>query len=107
MEYTLDLERLSVQEYKTLLKQQNLLPGRRILLQDIDENFTVFESREIKTVAQLEKCLFTPTKIAEIVAASGIPEEYLVILKRDIDSLVQKHIPLSGFPDIDPSLVTK
>ena len=28
MKYNLDLERLSVQEYKTLLKQQNLLPGR-------------------------------------------------------------------------------
>ncbi|MCR3921586.1 MAG: DUF4332 domain-containing protein [Firmicutes bacterium] len=107
MKYTLDLELLSVQEYKTLLKQQNLLPGRRILWQDIDENFAVFESRKIKTVAQLKKSLSTPAKIADIEVASGIPEEYLVILKREIGSLEQKPVPLSGFPSIGPSLVAK
>jgi len=107
MKYNLDLERLFVQEYKTLLKQQNLLPGRRILLLEIDENFTVFESMEINTVAQLKKSLSTPAKIADIIAVSGITEEYLVILKREIGSLVQKPVPLSGFPDIDPSLVAK
>ncbi|NLV50153.1 MAG: DUF4332 domain-containing protein [Clostridiales bacterium] len=107
MEYTLDLERLSVREYKTLLKQQNLMPGRRILLQDIDRNFTVFESREIKTAAQLKKCLSTPAKIAYIAAVSGIPKEYLVILKREIGSLAQKPVPLSAFPGIDPSLAAK
>jgi len=107
MEYTLDLERLSVQEYKTLLKQQNLLPGRRILLQDIDENFTKFESKGINTVAQLKKSLSTPAKIADIAAVSGIPEEYLVILKREIGSLLQKPVPLSGFPGIDSTLVAK
>jgi len=107
MKYNLDLERLFVQEYKTLLKQQNLLPGRRILLLEIDENFTVFESMEINTVAQLKKSLSTPAKIADIIAVSVITEEYLVILKREIGSLVQKPVPLSGFPDIDPSLVAK
>lgn len=107
MKYTLDLEHLSVQEYGTLLKQQNLLPGRRTLWQDIDENFAVFESRGIKTVAQLKNSLSTPAKIADIEVASGIPEGYLVILKREIGSLEQKPVPLSGFPGIDPSLVAK
>ncbi len=107
MKYTLDLERMSIQEYKTLLKQQNLLPGRRILWQDIDKKFSVFESREIRTVAQLKKSLSTAAKIADIEATSDISEEYLVILKREIGSLEQKPVPLSGFPDIDPSLVAK
>jgi hypothetical protein len=107
MKYNLDLERLSVQEYKALLKQQNLLPGRRILWQDMDKNFALFESRGIKTVAQLKKSLSTPVKIATFAIESGIPEDYLVILKREIGSLEQKPIPLSSFPGIDPSLVAK
>lgn len=107
MKYTLDLERLSVQEYKTLLKQQNLLPGRRILWQDIDKNIAVFESKNIKSVADLKKSLSTPKKIASFATESGISEQYLVILKREIGSLEQKPVPLSGFPDIDSSLVTK
>lgn len=54
MEYNLDLDRLSVQEYKDLLKQQNLLPGRRILWHDIDKNSALFESKGIKSVADLK-----------------------------------------------------
>lgn len=107
MKYNLDLERLSVQEYKALLMQQNLLPGRRILWQDIDSNFALFESRNIKTVAQLKKSLSTPDKIAAFASESGISEDYLVILKREIGSLEQKPVLLSGFKGIDSSLLAK
>ena len=34
MKYNLDLDRLSVLDYKDLLEKQNLLPGRRSLLQN-------------------------------------------------------------------------
>lgn len=37
MQYTLNLEHLSVQKYKGLFKQQNLLPIRKILWQCIDK----------------------------------------------------------------------
>lgn len=107
MEYNLDLDRLSVQEYKDLLKQQNLLPGRRILWQDIDRNFALFESKGIKSVADLKKSLSTPKRIAAFATESGISEEYLVILKREIGSLEQKAVPLSEFPGINSLLLEK
>ncbi len=107
MEYSLNLERLSVQEYKDLLKQQNLLPGRRILWQDIDKNFALFESKGIKSVADLKKNLSTSKRIAAFASGSGISEEYLVILKREIGSLEQKPVPLSEFPGINSSLLEK
>jgi hypothetical protein len=107
MNYTLDLEHLSLQVYKALLTQQNLLPGRRILYQNIDGNFTSFENRGIKTVEQLKKSLSTSAKIADIEAASGIPKEYLVILKREIGSLEQKPVPILGFPDVHHPLLEK
>lgn len=107
MEYNLDLDGLSVQEYKDLLKQQNLLPGRRILWQDIDRNFALFESKGIKSVADLKKSLSTPKRIAAFATESGISEEYLVILKREIGSLEQKTVPLSEFPGINSLLLEK
>lgn len=107
MEYALDLNRLYVQEYKELLKKQNLLPGRKILLQNIDKNFAEIESRGINTIAQLKKSLSTPAKMADIFTISGISKDYLVILKREIGSLVQKPVPLLDFPGIDSSLVSK
>ncbi|MEZ4357235.1 MAG: helix-hairpin-helix domain-containing protein [Eubacteriales bacterium] len=107
MKYNIDLECLSVQEYKALLKKQNLLPGRRILWQDIDNNFALFECQGIKTVAQLKKFLSTPVKIKAFADNTGIPENYFVILKREIGSLEQKPVPLASFPGIDPLLIEK
>lgn len=107
MKYTLDLENMTIQEYKTLLKQQKLLPGRRILWQNIDKNFALIENRGIKTVAQLKKSLSNSAKIAAFASESDIPEEYLVILKREIGSLEQKPVPLSKFPGMDPFLLVK
>ncbi|MPM66647.1 hypothetical protein SDC9_113557 [bioreactor metagenome] len=106
MKYNLDLDSLSVQAYKELLKAQNLLPGRKILLHDIDQNFVLFENRGINTIAQLRKSLSTPQKIASFSADSGISEDYLVILKRETGSLEQKPVPIANFPGINPSLIS-
>lgn len=107
MKYNLNLERISVQEYKTLLKQQNLLPGRRILLQDIDRIFAAIEGRGITSVAQLTKSLSTPIRLESFAVAGDISKEYLVILRREIGSLDQKPVPLSSFPNIDHNLLEK
>ncbi len=105
MDYHLDLARLSIQEYQELLKKQNLLPGRRVLWQDMDKNFALLQSQGINTLAQLKKILATPVKIAAFAAVSGIAEEYLGILKREIGSLEPKPVPLAAFPGIDPPLI--
>jgi len=105
VKYSIDLEKLSVQEYKKLLKMQNLLPGRRILWQDIDQNFTKIENNNIKTVEQLRKTLSTPMKIATFASDTGISEDYLLILKRELSSFEQKPILLADFFGIDPALI--
>jgi len=107
MNYNLDLECLSVQEYRELIKKQNLLPGRRVLWQDIDKNFALLESQDIKNIAQLKKNLSTPAKVAAFATVSGLAEDYLVILRREIGSLEQKPISLASFPGIKPSLIAE
>ena len=107
MKYQLDVARLSVQEYRELLTKQNLLPGRRVLWQDIHQNFALLEGRGIRTLAQLKKALSTPAKVAALAAASGIPQEYLVVLKRELGSLEQKPVPLASFPGVDPTLIAE
>ncbi|MEI6101756.1 MAG: DUF4332 domain-containing protein, partial [Eubacteriales bacterium] len=105
MRYNLDLSILGLQAYKQILKSQNLLPGRRILLQDIDQKFEKIEHSSLKDIACLKKALSTPKKIASFAAETGISEEYLTILKREIGSLDQKPVTLECFPGIDASIV--
>lgn len=107
MQYSLDLKQIAVTDYEKLLKSQNLLPGRRILLEEIDSRFEAIRQMGIDTADRLKKDLSTPLKLAVFAQKSGIPEEYLVILKRELGSLEQKPVPLSSFPDMDAALLKK
>lgn len=79
MKYNIDLKNLTIHEYKDLLKQQNLLPGRRILWQGIEENFSLFDRQGIKSITELKKLIANPKKLSAFASESGISEEYLVI----------------------------
>lgn len=106
MKYNMDLNCISINDYKTLLKSSNLLPGRRILLRNIDDNFSEFENRGLENVADLKKALSSPQKIASLSTDSGISEDYLIILKREMGSLEQKPVPIADYPGLDPSLIS-
>lgn len=105
MKYNLDMECLSLEDYSDILKKQNLLPGRRLLLHHIDDNFAIFKNAGIRNVYQLRKSLSTPLKIASFSEQSGISEEYLLILRREIGSFEQKPVLISSFPGVDSTLI--
>lgn len=107
MDYCLNLSRISLTDYRDLLKQQNLLPGRRMLLEGIDAHFSALAAQNLSTLAEIRQRLSTPQKLAALALATGIPEEYLTILKRESGSLEQKPILLSAFPGIEPRVVAQ
>lgn len=106
MSYCLDLSRISIVEYKALLKQQTLLPGRRMLLDGIDAHFSALAAQNVATLAELRQRISTPQKCATLGSATGIPEEYLVLLKRESGSLEQKPVLLAAFPGVEEQLVS-
>lgn len=97
MIYNPDMSRISLQEYRELLKKQNLLPGRRILWQSIDENFSKISGQGIENVEQLKKALSSPAKLAAFAQKALVQAEYLNILRRELGSMEQKPVPLSDF----------
>ena len=105
MGYTLPLEQISLSDYRQLLRQQNLLPGRRILLEQLDERFALLTSSGLANLAQLSAVLATPTKLTSLAVKTGMPEEYLVILRRELGSLAQKPVPLCDFPECDEAQI--
>ena len=103
MGYTLPLEQISLNNYRQLLRQQNLLPGRRVLWEQLDERFDLLADAGLSTVAELASALSTPNKLSALAAKTGIPEDYLTILRRELGSLAQKPVPLSDFPGCEPA----
>ena len=105
MRYTLPLEQITLADYQKLLQQQNLLPGRRILLEQLVSRFALLQNQGLSNVAQLAAALSTPNKLSALAAKTGIPEEYLTILRRELGSLTQKPVPLRDFPACDPAQI--
>ncbi len=106
MQYNLDLSVLSLEEYKKILKRQNLLPGRRILWQNIDQNFEIIGNQNVFNIADLKKLLSSQQKLTSFATVTGISEAYLIILKREIGSLEQKPVAIASFPGLDGEVVS-
>ena len=105
MAYTLDLNRISLNAYREFLQGRDLLPSRRLLLDGLEEKLAQLEAFGIGTVAELLRALSSPAKIAGLATKSGIPADYLKILKREAGTLKPKRVSLKDFPDVDSALI--
>jgi hypothetical protein len=105
MGYYVNLENISMDEYKEILKVADLLPSRKILKNDIDEKFDALKEQQIENVEVLRKTLSNKSKLKAISKRSGIAEDYLKILIREVRSYRQKPNKIQDFPGVSKSVV--
>jgi len=105
MSYSIDLTGVSLQSYQEILRKQNLLPSRRILLNDLETNFQRIVDADISNLLTLKKALSSPEKLSKFAAQTNISKEYLIILKRELGSLEQKPVKISDFPGLSGQTV--
>lgn len=105
VEYTLNLKNITLQNYKELISNQNLLPGRKILQEDLDARFAAIRQAGTATVFELKNALSTPAKLSAFAGETGLSEAYLTILRREIGSLEQKPVPLGDFPGVEVNII--
>jgi hypothetical protein len=106
-DYYIDLSRITLQDYEKQLATAELLPSRRILQEELHPRFDCLRAQGFQVLSQLLAALKTPPKIKALAQKSGLPEEYLVILKREINSSLPKPVDLADFPGLDPETVSK
>jgi hypothetical protein len=98
--YYINLETISLSDYKNELQNTELLPSRNIIKEEIENRFNILGQHEVKNLNDVLTLLKTPEKINAFARASGLSEEYLSILKREIASSQPKPVTLSEFPGI-------
>jgi hypothetical protein len=86
-EYNIDLRKMDVQKYKTFLKKQYLIPSRRILHENIDDNFQIFENYGLNNLSDLKQAISSSAKIDKLSKETKISPEYLNILRRELGTL--------------------
>ncbi len=105
--YYPDLSQISLKEFQHKLETQDLLPSRKILGENIQENFQTISNQDITNLQQLRAILQSKKKRALFSQETGLPESYLTILRREVNSYRPNPINLDKFPGIDPDHVQR
>jgi hypothetical protein len=98
--YSIDPSSLSLEEFQKLTAKKSMLPGRVILQEKMDERFNALKQTGLVTLGDLLHMLASKSKIDTCAAQTGLPTEYLVLLKREAGSYLARPFPLSDFPGI-------
>ncbi len=106
-EYHIDLEKYSLNQFKQELEVSELLPSRKILKEQIDKRFKILAENGIKNLLDLAVSLKTPKKTNEFAEKSVLPSDYLLILRREVNSYMPKPMNLDKFPGIGEDAVNK
>lgn len=101
MAYSIDLKKISISTYKKILENQFLLPSRKILHDNIEDNFNIIMDCEVNNLFELKSTLSTTKKLNIFSEKSGLNKDYLTILRREIGSIEPKSVNITEFPEVD------
>jgi hypothetical protein len=106
-DYYLDFQRYPLETWKGELKESKLLPSRQILKEDLEARFKVLKEQGISNLQELMDALKTPGKARDFASQTGLPEDYLLVLRREVMSLKPGPVNLSKFPGVNPGAIKK
>jgi hypothetical protein len=94
MKFQFDAEKISLIELQKRIETSDLVPSRAILLDGLEAKIKIFEHLGLKTLAQLRAELKNANRSAALAIAARIELQYLVLLKREVESYFPKVFPL-------------
>ena len=97
MSYYIDDTKVSLAELKQRIETTDLVPSRLAIFEGINEKFDLLQAQNLGTLADLRSELKTPKRMADLAAKTGIDENYLKLLRREIEGYFPKPIKLTDF----------
>ena len=105
--YHINLKEISLDQFRQTLKQAELIPSRRILKEQIDQRFERLQAQGISNLKDLLSAAKNAKKIAVLSNNTGLSEEYLTILRREVNALIPQPKNLRDYPGIEPAVIEK
>lgn len=103
--YAVDLTKFPLEKFKTILQTKELLPGRVILKEKLEERFNILKANGVNFLQDLLDVLKSKTHVISFSKQTTLGEEYLTVLKREAKSYVSTPVKLSVFPGIDKTIL--
>ncbi len=98
--YSIDPDLVSLEEFRELTAGRNMLPGRVMLQEEMEERFAILKASGMEHLGKLFRLLASKSKIESFSERTGLSQEYLILLKREAGSYLKGPFPLSSFPGI-------
>ncbi len=105
MGYYIDLEKISIDNYRTKLESTYLPPSRMILKEKLDERFGYFKSIGLKNLKELIQILKKKDKFGELSNVDCLSSDYLTILLRELNSTLPKPNKIKEFAGISSNTI--
>jgi len=107
MAYYIDLEKISIDDFRKKLESAYLPPSRLILNENLDKRFGHFKRIGIKNVKELIQLLKKKDKFAELQKVDCLSGDYLTILLRELNSTLPKPNKIKEFSGISNDTVLR
>jgi len=107
MGYYIELKNISIDNYKERLKAADLLPSRMVLKENIEMNFNSIKNQNIRNVDELQQELRNKNKLQDFSKQTGLSEEYLKILIREINSYHPTPNNIKDFPETPGEVISR
>jgi len=106
MGYYKDFSAMSIDDLKTKLLTGDLLKSRLPLRENIDGHFRAVKKGGISNAEELNAALKTKKTVASFAEKTGMPLDYLMLLRREINSWQPQPRKIDGFPLLDSKVKT-
>lgn len=107
MGYYIDLEKISIDNYRTKLETAYLPPSRMILKERLEERFGYFKNIGIRNIKELVQVLKKKDRLSELQKVDCLSSDYLTILLRELKSTFPKPNKIVEFKGISKHTVDK
>jgi len=97
MGYYIEAEQVSLEALRRRIEETDLVPSRLSLLDGIQSKFQRLSEQGLQTLADLRRELKTPVRLESLSARAGLAKDYLVLLRREIESYFPAGHPLRDF----------
>lgn len=97
MTYHIDGERVSLDDLRKRIEETDLVPSRALLLDGINAKMEALEQQGVTTLDSLRKKLKNSKRLEALSKATGIGTQYLILLRREIESYFPKSSALKAF----------
>jgi hypothetical protein len=103
----MDLAQFSLDRLRQVVESGNLLPSERILAEQVPQRLGVLKSMGIENLKDLVSRLSTRKKLVRFAEESGIPEDYLIVLRRRAGLYTPRPTALKRMPGIDTQAIER